>query len=349
MQWELFSLFGRRSFPVMVSIFLLAALLVGGGTVFADSESLLSKAVIDDDAPVVSIVSDEGWPRTITDAHGVTVELSASPQRIHTVSLGYDEITLALVAPQRVAAIGRIAVDPTLSNVVEEAERVGNTITGGDMERIVAARPDLIVVDNYTRPELLEQLRGIGVPVVVSNLHDSVDMHAANIRFLARLYGAENEAEALIEHIEQRLAFIENAVTTVPEEERPLVLRLAANGWVPGADTTMHGIIEKAGGINAAAVAGLEGWQQLSLEKVVEIRPDVIIISDYADEGGEMGMEILQHPGLQSVPAIAEQRVYIVPERYHATLSHWNVRGVEEIAKLLYPDLLGEVSFEDRF
>lgn len=291
----------------------------------------------------------EGWPRTITDAHGVTVEIPAPPQRIHTVSLGYDEITLALVDPSRVAAIGRFAVDPSMSNVVEQALQVDNIISRDDVERIIEARPDVIIADAYTRPDLLEQLRLIGVPVIVSDLDDSIDMHAANIRFLARVYGAEAEAEALIERIEQRVNFIEETVRVVPVEERPLVLRLASNGWVPGLDTTMHGIIEKAGGRNAAAVAGLEGWLQMSLEKVVELQPDVIIISDYETEGDGYSNELLRHPGLQSVPAIVNERIYIIPERYHSTLSHWNVRGVEELAKVLYPELLGDVVFEDEF
>lgn len=321
--------FGRQLLSKTIGLCLLVVLLAGWSVAALGSDG-------------------EGWPRTIVDAHGMSIELPAPPQRIHTLSLGFDEITLALVDPARVVAIGRVSTNPAFSNVAEQALQVG-TIIERDAEQIRAAQPDLVVASAYAAVDLVAQLRTIGVPVIVTDLDDSIEMHAANIRFLARVYGAEAEAERLIEQIEARLAFINDVVGDIPYDQRPTVLRLTDRGHVAGADTTIGGIIEHAGGINAAAVAGLEGWQQLSLEKVLELRPDVIVITEYEDMNEDHGAEILRHPALQSVPAVAEGRVYALPEGYTSTLSHWNVRGVEELAKLLYPEALGDVSFDNEF
>ena len=39
--------------------------------------------------------------------------------------------------------------------------------------------------------------------------------------------------------------------------------------------------------------------------------------------------------------------IYYVPPRYHTTLSHWNVRGIEDLAKLLFPSHFSDVAFEE--
>lgn len=289
------------------------------------------------------------WPRTVLDAQGTEVVIPAPPQRIHTLSVGYDEITLALVDPARVVAVGRSTVNPAYSNVVELAQRILHHIER-DAEQIIAVKPDLVVASPFVNADLLTQLRDAGLTVVVSDLQDSVDMHAENIRLLAHLYGAEAEAERLIAKVEQRLdrirAVVEEQLATKP---RPLVIRLSARGSTPGRYTTMDGIIQHAGGINVAAEAGIERWQSISLEQVVELRPDVIIVG--SSEAGEENFqnELLAHPALQQVPAVAEGRVYVLPDRYMSTLSHWNVRGVEELAKLLWPEALGDEVFPDDF
>ena len=50
---------------------------------------------------------------------------------------------------------------------------------------------------------------------------------------------------------------------------------------------------------------------------------------------------------LQDVGAIQNDEVHVVATRHFTTLSHWNVRGVETLAKMLHPDHFAEVEFED--
>ena len=33
--------------------------------------------------------------------------------------------------------------------------------------------------------------------------------------------------------------------------------------------------------------------------------------------------------------------------KYHTTLSHWNVRGIEQLASLFFPSSFSDVEFED--
>ena len=74
----------------------------------------------------------------------------------------------------------------------------------------------------------------------------------------------------------------------------------------------------------------------------------MILITQPAESGGTaLREELLAAPALAGVPAVASGQVVVVQPRYYTTLSHWNVRGIEETARLLYPDRFAGVSFAD--
>ncbi len=288
----------------------------------------------------------KAWPRQVRDADNKMVEIKEKPQRIHTLSLGYDEITMRLVGPERFAAIGSVATSPVFSNIIPQANKVAVKV-GRKSEDVIAAKPDLVLASPFANKDLVRQLKDTGLTVVVSNLQDSVDGHAENIRFLAHMFGEEEQGEALIREVETRLQRIHAVVGKKPAAEQPRVIRLTDKLNTGGKDTSIDGIIRRAGGINVAAEAGIERWQQITLEKVVELKPDVILVADGSSDKQGFGKELLSHPSLQSVPAVRNQRVYSLPDRFLSTLSHWNVRGVEELAKLLWPEDFKDVTFAD--
>jgi iron complex transport system substrate-binding protein len=288
----------------------------------------------------------KAWPRQVKDAEGKMVEIKEKPMRIHTLSVGYDEITMYLVGPERFAAVGSSTANPLYSNIADAAGKVAMKV-GRKSEDVLAAKPDLVVASPFANKDLVKQLQEAGLTVVVSDLNDSLEGHATNIRYLAYLYGEEAKGEALITEVNDRLARLEAVIGKKPQSERPKVISLTDTLNTPGKNTTMDGIILRAGGLNGAAEAGITNWQQITLEKVVELRPDVILVGEATPGKKDLGRELLAHPSLQNVPAIKNGQVYTLPSRLTSTLSYWNVRGAEELARLLWPEEFKHVQFAD--
>ena len=55
----------------------------------------------------------------------------------------------------------------------------------------------------------------------------------------------------------------------------------------------------------------------------------------------------MSSPALADVPAIKNGEVHYVVPKYHTTLSHWTVRGIGQLASLLWPSAFDGVKFED--
>lgn len=296
--------------------------------------------------PGIVDASNMGWPRDVEGLNG-RVTIPTKPERIIAPSLGHSEITYALVPAGRVVAVGSAAQDPTYSNVAELA--AGALVIRREPEQVLARQPDVIVESAFAPPEFIEALTNVGVPVVQTGLRNDPEGRIQDILLMGYIYGEEERALELAAEVRQRYGDLVAVTRAEPEASRPRVLALTSYSeqlWVAGAGSTEGGIVEAAGGINVAAEAGIQGNQTSSLEGVIAMAPEVIIIPQPEAYGaGEFKDKLLSDPVLAEVPAIREGQVYVVSSNLYTTLSFWNVRGAEDLAAILWPEDFGGLEF----
>jgi iron complex transport system substrate-binding protein len=288
-----------------------------------------------------------GWPREIETEDG-KVFIKSPPQRVHTLSLGHDEIIVALIGAGRLAGIGSFTADPVYSNIAAEVKDLPKVKR--DAEAVLGLKPDLVIASKFTSKDLIDRIRGTGVPVVKTSLESSAEGNIPNMLLLGYMLGAEQRAVDLADEVNARIAAVSARAGGVPPAERVRALsiaRFAETIDAAGKDSTEGGIIEAAGGVNAAAEAGVVSHQTVSIESIAAMKPDVIILTQPVDSGSKLRDELYAAPALADVPAIKAKRIVMGDPRYYTTLSHWNVRGIEESAKLFYPDLFKDAVFLD--
>ena len=299
------------------------------------------------DAPGIVDPSNLGWPREVETSEGV-LRLDGPPQRIHTLSLGHDEIIAALIGPGRFSGIGSFTANPTYSNIASEVG--GLKKVKRDAEEVLGLDPDLVIASKFSKADLVDLIKAAGVPVARTALESSTSGNIPNILLLGYMLGAEDRALALIADINGRIAVVTEHVPQPGDPSRPAVLAIARFSdtiSAAGGGSTEGGIIEAGGGVNAAARDGIDGHQPISVESIAAMNPDVILITQPEPGAGVLREELLAEPALALVPAITLGRIVISDPKHYTTLSHWNVRGIEETAKLLYPDRFRGVKFAD--
>jgi iron complex transport system substrate-binding protein len=284
-----------------------------------------------------------GWPRSIETSEGV-ITLDTPPSRIHSLSLGHSEILAALVDFDRLTAVYSFFVDEEQSNIAGLSSEA--LMIGFDPEEVVALEPEVIVASRFTNADTVALMKGVGIPVARTSLENSALGNVPNILLMGYLVGAEEEAIALVDELETRMQFITDVLAS---DESPRVLSISkwTSIFAAGSGSTEGGIIEQAGGINAAADSGIDGHQQVSIESIAAINPDVIIVPQPLDGANAFIEELTSSAALAEIPAVKNGEIYYVPPRYHTTLSHWNVRGIERLATLLFPSHFSGVTFEE--
>lgn len=278
--------------------------------------------------------TEEAFSVTLTDALGSEITLSKKPARIISLTLGTDEILLDLVGPERLTGVSYLAPTPEVSNIADNrALAEVENLVEANPEQIIALEPDLVLIASFTDPAVIEQLKGAGLNVFAVGSFVSIEAMQENILTLGTLVGETEKAQQMVEGMNDRLAAIE-AKLSEAEGEPPRVLYLSSDGWVAGSATTVDDIIQRAGGANAAAEAGLNDWNQVSEEAIIEMNPDVVILSPFVTDE-----EFRTNPVFAELSAVQNGRVYAPSDKVMSATSQYIVLGVEELAQLLHPDL----------
>ncbi len=285
---------------------------------------------------IESIIStDMGWPRVVESSEGRII-IERPPQRVLALSVGHNEILFGLLGnSDRFAGIGLYSSDPLYSNVADLT--TGLTEVPLDVEQVLAVEPDLVIVSKFTDHDAATLIQETGLNLFRSSLENSAEGNVSNVLLLGYMLGEEERAVELANHIRDRLKFVEDIVR---DEDAPSVLMATNYGdniWVAGTDTTEGGIVETAGGANAAAE--IESHMTVSIEGIAAMNPDVIIIPQA--EGGQPFKELLlSELALAQTPAVVNGKIYTVDSRHYTTLSYWNICGIEDTLELIHADIL---------
>ncbi|MDE2745630.1 MAG: ABC transporter substrate-binding protein [Chloroflexota bacterium] len=281
--------------------------------------------------------SNNGWPREVEGLNGI-VTIPAKPMRIITASIGHDEVTLALVPNERLVAVGGVSRNATYSNIaamVQDKPEISR-----DPEVIVAQSPDVVVTSPYFPVEAIDALERVGIVVVQTELVQSPQARIDSILLMGYIFGEEERAFEFADEVQARYEAL--IAITSSKSPQPSVLALTQYSdtlWVAGGNSTEGGVIVAAGGVNAAEAAGIQGNQTTSLEGVIAMAPSVIIIPQPLEFGAEeFRQSLLDNEALAEVPAIRDGAVHVVESKHFTTLSFWNIRGAEDLARLLWPE-----------
>lgn len=242
---------------------------------------------------------------------------AAPPQRIVAGSLLATEVLLAIAPRERLAGVHALAADPRYSLVVDDVK--GLPQVGAEPEQLLAAGPDLVVCDAFTRPETLALLASASVPVVTTANPASFDDVAANVRRIGRVCHLEAGAAELVAAMERRLAAL---AARAPELAGWRVANLDGGLHSHGAGSLFDAVASAAGARNVAAERGAGPFRKLDVETLLGWNPDALVVSGADSDRDAVPAWLQQYPGAALLPCVVRGRVVRVPGPLLTTTSH---------------------------
>ena len=254
------------------------------------------------------------------------------PQRVVSQTVGTDELLIDLCEPHRIAALSFLSKNPSYSDVVIAAQRFPQ-IQDGSAEQILKYKPDLVLFSNYSRPELVEQIKRAGIPILVFDRFNTLEDVYRNIRILGTALGRTEAAESLIRQCEDRVTALRSRLQGVVPRR---VLAPSSYHYLAGSQTTFQDLCDHAGAINVAGEAGLRGHSPTPTETLMRWKVDYLVISDI--EVPEKLATLRKHPSFGALSATQAGRVILLPEVLLSSVSHRRIRGYELMAQQLHPE-----------
>lgn len=270
----------------------------------------------------------------VTDALGQRVSLDTTPKRIVTISPTATEI-LYLVG-------GSSILRDRSSNFpaqVKEIPDVGSAYNPS-LEKILAERPDLVIIEALTQARFMGQFKESGLNVLAVKA-ETLDDIKTSIENVGEIVGRKGLAEEEIDSIESRLASAGNddgrtVLMLISDQDRNLY---AAR------PESYTGLIASTLGMDNLA-AGLPdsgpypGFAIMSTESILASDPDIIVtISPAPEPAPRLSDTLLQIPPFKSLKAIRNGNVLEVDvQLFLQSPGPRIVEAVEFLKERLSPD-----------
>ena len=275
-------------------------------------------------------------PVTVTDVNGDDVVIEDT-SRVATFGGVFTETAYALGAADQVVAIDASSFYPP--EALEEKPNFGY-YRFLSAEPVLAQDPSLIIGNEETGPpEVVQQLRDAGVPILL--LPDNNDVQAARdlIDTLGAIFEKPAEAEALIERLDADVAAAEALVAQAEGSPRVLFVLQPPDApmLISGEVSAAGNMITLAGGSHV--FPGFPGYIPMTPEGIVESAPEIILTTDASVERLGGWDAVMEHPGIGQTPAAENGRVYAMEDLYLMGFGPRTGQAIADLALLLHPEL----------
>ncbi|MGB2714880.1 MAG: helical backbone metal receptor [Vicinamibacterales bacterium] len=261
---------------------------------------------------------------------------SPRPQRIVSVIPAVTEMLFAIGAGNQVVGVSSFDHYPP---AVEKLARVG-ALLDPDLERILALRPDLVVV-YHSQVDLKQQLARSKIPIFDYS-HAGLPDVTRTLRQLGAAVGQAPEADRLAASIEHALDGIRKRVGGDPKP-RVLVVFGRESGalrgiYASGGVGFLHDMLTAAGGTNVLADVKQQSMQATT-ELILSRRPDVIVeLRGTQATEEEITAMRADWNVLKSVPAVARGRVSVIADERVVVPGPRVAEGTELLARAIHPE-----------
>jgi iron complex transport system substrate-binding protein len=256
------------------------------------------------------------------------------PQRVASINLSADEVLVEILPPQRLVSVTRWADAEGTSNVVGRVPKNVHRFVKADMEQLVALRPDLVVVSEYTDADFMKQLERSGLRVHrMLGLSTLAGVRGA-ILDLGRAVGEDDAARRVVAGYDATLAELSRRLAGA---KQPRVLYWSGN-MTAGADTAIGALIEAAGAVNVGREMGIAGIAPPGAERAFVTNPDAVLVGTWP--GSKEALT--GHALFSQWTAVREGRIVALRTELLVALSQFTAEAAWQLGRLLHPDRIPE-------
>jgi iron complex transport system substrate-binding protein len=233
--------------------------------------------------------------------------MAETPHRVVSFNQCGDQLVLALADPEQIAGLSPYAADPSLSAVADKAKAFPRL--DWQAESTIALGPDLVLIGQNDRPVTKHILRAQGLRLYEIALVDDLETARRQIVEVAALLGHPERGDKMLAEFDAARARL-HAAAKPPYATALLVNR---GGYTAGQRSLAAALLAEAGlKPPAGAPPGYGGY--VPLERLLMLRPDVIVLNSVPASAKDQGSYNLSHPALDAL--YPPQRRIVLPPRY---------------------------------
>ena len=279
-----------------------------------------------------------------TDSQNNTITLLHPADRIVTTSYyGAEYLVMLGTGDQVVGVNNKIKENPLFYGQLQNAQVIGSDSTP-DIEKIIALKPDLILLPVETTSSMRLQFRNAGISVAYFDYYSLSEL-PQTVRAMGTLTGKEENAENYLSFYKTYDDLISERLENVtPAEEPTVYYEMGSEYSTAGKGSGGYNYMQKVKGHNIASDLEVS-YPVVSQEWIVAKDPQVLIkICDQAATNTSLSTAfntIEGRSGFSNISAIKDNRSYVVST--NILYGPRQIVGLLTLAKICYPDRFADI------
>lgn len=268
---------------------------------------------------------------------GFSLSAADFPQRIVSLSPDLTEMIYGVGAFSRLVGVSNYDTYPPEVTKIPHLGQLHNP----SLEKLAAARPDLVIINEAQAPFLEDSLKDLGLRVLKTSNRSIEEVYAA-IMAIGHATGNDREAAKLVADIREGLDRVRRKTAALP---RPRVVMIVNRtpGTLRDLSSATDGsyladLVALAGG-RIAIPRAPSGYARLSKEDLLATNPDIILDFVHGPKSALSGDPLDAWRDLPELKAVREHHVLGVSADYVPHASQRIVQTAELFLRLIHPEL----------
>jgi len=232
---------------------------------------------------------------------------AANLPRIVSMNVCSDQLLLTLADSEQILGLSRFSRDGWQSWAADRARRY--PVLSGGAEDVLVAKPDIVVASLFDKRSTRELLKANGLHIAEFTVPRTLDEVKDQIREMGEVVQHPDRARAEIARLDAAIVRARQAAT----DKHYRVLPQSRRGWGSGRDSLVSSLLTETGLLNPAGELGVAFGGFASMEAIISLKPDFILVSEAGDRAEDDGRAFLLHPALERFYPM-EKRI-VIPER----------------------------------
>ena len=237
-----------------------------------------------------------------------------------------------LIPTERIIATDMWAREEDLSNCYEKLK--GIPVCENNPEQIMKFKPDLVILTDGRANELADTLDSVGIKTCVLRQPKTIQEIPDYIKIVGEVADTKAAADSLAEKVAAYLK------ASAGGQKIESVLLIHPNGGIGQKGSMPASICEACNIENLAAKYDFPQSSYLSKEQIIAMNPKRLIVLDWSFGGQHKNAEIrkeeiLNDPSYQTVSAVQNGKVVIVPMKYMHCSSQYVMKNLEELKRIM--------------
>lgn len=310
-----------------------------------DALTLTGPVEVADVADMQPVVTDAAvtLPATVTDSAGRAITI-AKADRVIALDL-YGTLTDTIIG----LGLSDRLVGRGVSDTQAALADLPIVSLGGidlNIEAVLALHPDVVLTTMTigSRP-LYDQIEAAGVTVVRFDPVPTIASMGDTIREVGAVFGLTDQAEVLVQHIDQRLAEVRDEIAALraatPRAPRAIVVYVrgaAGIFFIFGADYGAADLLTELGLDDVADARGISGLTPANAESLIDLDPEIVLTMrrGLQTAGGVDGL--LGRPGMSGTVAGRDGRIVIAADSQLLSYGPRTPDNLLALARAIYTD-----------